>query len=230
MIKIKIDNTNYNIPSDWCDVKLEQYEQWFDSNIITKEDEVIFISKVSSIPLNVLKSLPVDFYNELTQMVGFALTDEKFKMNNSIVIDDINYSISYQDKLTLAEWVDTDAVLQGEENKLSSVLAIVCRPTGEKYNPDNLPERIELFKGLSMDKVFPLFSFFLTLNEVSTMIINHSLKVEGMVNQLHLNIQTSLKNGGGIKRWQNLRMTIYNKWIRLQNWVLSKCSTSYHTK
>lgn len=230
MIKIKIDSTNYNIPSDWCDVTLEQYEQWFDSNIITKEDEVIFISKVSSIPLHILNTLPVDFYNELTQMVGFALTDEKFKMNNSIVIDDINYSISYQDKLSLAEWVDTDAVLQGEKNKLSSVLAIVCRPTGEKYNPDNLAERIELFKGLSMDKVFPLFSFFLTLNEVSTIIINHSLKVEGMVNQLHLNIQTSLKNGGGIKRLQNLQMKIYNKWIKLQNWVLSKCSTSYRIK
>lgn len=230
MIKITIDSTNYNIPSEWSDVKLSQYEKWFDADINTKDDEIAFVSKVSNIPLEVLQSLPVSFYNDLVLMISFSSEEGKYEPKNSIVIDGTTYSVASEKELTLAEWVDVDAVLKGDENKLASVLAIVCRPTGETYNSDRLSERIELFKGMTMDKLFPAFSFFLLLNERYQMIMQRYSQVQEMVNQSHLLIEISAKNGVGIKQLPSWQMMILGKWIRLQNWVLSKCSTSYLTK
>lgn len=222
MIKITIDNTNYNIPTEWADVTLGQYEKWFDSEITTKEDEITFVSKVSNIPLDILQSLPLSFYNDLVQMIGFSLKDANTLPRNNIKIGDVQYSINAEDELTLAEYVDVETVLQGDTDRLGSVLAIVCRPTGEIYNTKNLPERIKLFNNLTMDKVYPLFSFFLTLKEQYTKIMKHSLMVQEMVDQLHLHTETSLKNGGGIIKLLNWRMKIYNKWIKFCRWVLSK--------
>lgn len=160
MILITIDNTNYNIPSEWSDVKLSQYEEWFESEIQTKEDEVLFVSKVSGIDFTILQSLPLSFYNDLVQMIAFSLKDAKTTPKNSIVINDINYSINSENQLTLGEWVDVEETLKGSSNKLSQILAIVCRPTGEKYNSENLQPRIVLFKNMTIDKLFPLFGFF----------------------------------------------------------------------
>lgn len=77
-----------------------------------------------------------------------------------------------------------------------------------------------------MDKLFPLFSFFLTLNEKYKMIMKVSLMAEEAVNQLHQHTEASLKNGAGIIKLQNLQMMIYNKWTRFYKWVLLKFSTS----
>lgn len=230
MIKITIENTNYNIPSEWSDVKLSQYEKWFDTDIKTKEDEVAFVSKVSGIDLSVLQSLPLSFYNDLAQIIGFALKDANMLPKCNIKIGDIQYSINAENELTLAEWVDTEAVLGGSEDRLASVLAIVCRPTGEIYDNKKLPERIELFKNMTMDKLFPLFSFFLTLNEQYQKIMNLSLMVQEATDLLHRVTETSLKNGRGITKLQSLRMIIYSKWTRLLNCRLLRCLTSFLTK
>lgn len=230
MIKIRIDNTNYNIPSEWCDVKLSSYEKWFDSEIQNKEDEVAFVSKITGIGLDVLKTFPVSFYNDLVQMIGFSFKDAKYESKNSITIDNINYSINSEEELTLAEYVDVEAVLQGNDNRLSSVLAIVCRPIGEKYDTKNLPERIKLFNNLTMDKLFPLFTFFLNLKEQSDKIMKLCLAVQETTDQLHLHTEASLKNGVGTTKLWKWRMIIYKKWIRFYQKVLLKFSISYPTK
>lgn len=230
MIKITIDNTNYNIPSEWSDVTLAQYEKWFDSDIKTKENEIAFVSKVSNIPLDLLQTLPLSFYNDLVQIIGFALKDPNTLPRNNIKIGDVQYSINAEDELTLAEWVDVETVLGGSEDRLASVLAIVCRPTGEMYNTKNLPDRIELYKNMTMDKLYPLFAFFLTLKEQYQKIMNLSLMVQEATDQLHLHTEASLKNGLGITKLQNLRMMIYNKWTKFYKWVLLKSSTSFLTK
>lgn len=222
MIKITIDNTNYNIPSEWKDVKLSQYENWFESEIQTKEDEVLFVSKVSGIDFTTLQSLPLSFYNDLVQMISFSLKDAKTTPKNSIVINDINYSINSENQLTLGEWVDVEETLKGENNKLSQILAIICRPTGERYNSENLQSRIELFKNMTMDKLFPLFGFFLRLNEQCKIITNLSLQVVEMENQLHQAIKSSAENGVGSKQSQSWGMTIYNSLTKSLNYLVCR--------
>ncbi|MDR2950702.1 MAG: hypothetical protein LBV71_16060 [Prevotella sp.] len=227
MIKITIDNVDYNIPSEWSDVKLSQYEKWFECDIKEKEDEIAFVSNVSGIDLNLLKTLPLSFYNDLVDIIGFSLKDANMLPKSNIIIDGIQYSINSRNELTLDEWVDTEAVLKGNDNKLSSVLAIVCRPTGEIYNSNRLSERIELYKNITMDKLFPLFSFFLTLKEQYQKIMNTCLMVQEVTNQLHLHIENLVKNGGGISRLQNWRMIIFKKWITFSNSKLLKYLTSF---
>ncbi|NDW10053.1 hypothetical protein [Dysgonomonas sp. 520] len=163
MIKIRIADIEYNIPSGYDDVKLSDYENWFGSEIITKEDEVTFVSKVSGIELNTLQSLPLSFYNDLVGIISFSLKDTIKEVKNSIEIDGVKYTINNEEELTLAEWIDVEESLKSESDKLSKILAVVCRPIGEAYDTNRLADRIELFKGLTMDKLFPLFNFFFAL-------------------------------------------------------------------
>lgn len=229
MIKIIIDNTNYNIPSEWSDVKLSEYENWFESEIQTKEDEALFVSKVSGIDFTTLQSLPLSFYNDLLQMIAFSLKDSKTTPKNSILINDAKYSINSENQLTLGEWVDVEETLKGENNKLSQILAIICRPTGERYNSENLSSRIELFKNITMDKLFPLFGFFLRLNEQCKIITNLSLKVVEMENQLHQVIKSSAVNGVGLKQSRNWVMTILGNLTKSLNYLVCRFLITFPT-
>ncbi|WP_163319859.1 hypothetical protein [Dysgonomonas sp. 520] len=230
MIKIKIEDIEYNIPNSYSDVKLADYEKWFGTEIENKEDEVVFVSKVSGIDVNTLQNLPLSFYNDLVGIISFSLKDSIKEAKNSIEIDGITYTINNEEELTLAEWIDVEESLKSDEDKLSKILAVVCRPVGETYDTNRLADRIELFKGLTMDKLFPLFNFFLLLKERYNQIMNHYSMVQELQNQLHQLTEISQKNGVGTKWWHNLRTMIYNKWIGFLHWALSRCSTSFRFK
>jgi hypothetical protein len=128
-----------------------------------------------------------------------------------VKIDGTEYFISFADKLTLGEWVDAEGVINGEsECKLSELLAILCRPVGEKYNPDLTAVRTAMFKDLPCDKALPLVSFFLSRKREFEAILNHYSMVMAQAGRFLRDTKTFAANGDGIKRlpiWQRIRYT-----------------------
>lgn len=231
MIKIKIEDTVYNVPEGWYDVTLGEYEKWFDYVADTKTKEVKLASKISTIPFTLLSNLPLSFYTEVLNMVSFAFAGNEYKPSNKIVIDDEVYSVSTKDELILAQYVDVEATFEEDSNdsKLSEILAIVCLKKGEKYDSKILKERKKLFQGLMMNEVFPLLAFFLQLKKNLLKITTFYSKVMEQANQFANLIRTSVEDGDGIKLLPKLQMIKYRSLMKSLHKQLSQCSTSYVT-
>lgn len=230
MKKITIENTTYKIPTSYQDITLGDYESWFDFEATNSYERIKLVSLITKIPYDVLMELPTSVFSYLASEVSFPFSKgfDYFEKLNEIVVDGISYSIGYKDEITLAEWVDVEAVLQQDENRLSEILAIVLRPIGEKYNSKNNPLRIALFRDITLDKAFPLFAFFLTLNHQYQKIIQLYSKVVEMANLQVEQCETYQKNGDGITQLSYWQKKIYQRLMKRLKKQLSKCSTSYH--
>lgn len=162
MVTVELNNVKLEIPESWSDIKLSRYEKLYMQKPETKLDQVYFVADVCNIDANVLLESPAQVFNALAEIVDFVF-DSELPPSNAVKVGDTEYLVSFADKLTLGEWVDAENVIGSDsEYKLSELLAILCRPAGEKYNPDLLGERTEMFKNLTCDKALPLISFFLS--------------------------------------------------------------------
>ena len=212
MKRIKIEDTLYNVPESWDDVTLGQYEKWFDYVADSKMKEVELVSLISTIPFDLLSTLPLSFYTEVLNMVSFAFAGNDFKPSNKIVIDDA---------------VEATFEEEGNDSRLSEILAIVCLKKGEKYDSKILKERKKLFQDLKMNEVFPLLAFFLQLRKNLLMITTFYSKVVEQANQFASLIRTSAENGDGIRLLPKLQMMKYRSLMKSLQQQLSQCSTSY---
>nr|DAE47086.1 MAG TPA: hypothetical protein [Caudoviricetes sp.] len=216
-MKIEFDNVKLEIPDSWKDIKLSEYEKWYMLKPETRFEMVTYIAEVCNIDAKLLMQSPTQLFNIISEAIQFVFNQD-LEPKNKCEIDGEDYFISFSDKLTLGEYVDIEAVLESEsKNKLSELLAILCRPIGEKYNPDLTEERIEIFKNLSCDKALPLISFFLLKKKKSDEILSHCLTVTAQAELFLKDIETTVINGDGIKQfpiWQRIRYIYLTKSLK----------------
>lgn len=224
MMTIEFDNQRLQVPSGWNDITLGDYEKWHLKKPQTKSDYVRYVADVCGLDADVLLNAPTQLFTVITEAIGFVF-DTEFEPKCVAEIDGRKYFVSLSDKLTLGEWVDVEAVMEGDDqNKLSELLAILCRPAGEDYNSDLTAERKELFMAQSCEKLLPLVSFFLFKKRRSDEILNHFSTVRDQAARFLEDTKAFAANGDGIKRlpiWQRIR---YGYLIRSLEKQLSKCS------
>lgn len=229
MIKIEFEDKKLEIPQSWEDIRLGDYEKWHLNKPETKTDYVRYVADICDIDVNILLDAPAQLFTVVSDAISFVF-DAEFEPASHVEIGRDKYFLSFSDKLTLAEWVDAEAVLESEsENKLSELLAILCRPAGEKYNPDLAEERKKLFMKASCDKVLALVSFFLFRKKRSDEILSHYSAVVDQAALFLKDTKTFVQNGDGIRRlpiWQRIRYTYLMKSLERQ---LSKFSASSFT-
>lgn len=229
MIKLEFENTSILIPEGWHDIKLSDYEKWSGQKPETKKQYVNFVAGVCNIDANVLLEAPAQVFDIIIDAIRFIFDSEP-EASNKMNIDGRDYFVSFSDKLTLGEWVDIEGVIGSEStSKLSEMLAILCRPAGEKYNPDLAAERQAMFRAMTCDKVLPLIGFFLLKKKRSDEILNHYSTVADQANQFLRDTETFVINGGGIKLlpiWQRIRYIYLVRSLKKQ---LSKFSDSSFT-
>lgn len=230
MMKIEFDSLKLEIPTSWKEIKLSDYERWYMFNPESKLEMIRFVASVCKIDAKTLTGSPVQVFNIIADTIGFVF-ENNLPESNKVNIEGEDYFIAVSDKLTLAEWVDIESVLESDsETKLSDLLAIVCRPAGEPYNPDRIEDRSKVFKNISCDKILPLIGFFLLKKKKSEKILSHCLEVTDQSSQFLHHIKSSVLNGGGTKRlpiWQRIRYCYLMKSLEKQ---LLKFSGSYYIK
>ena len=218
-IKIEFDNMVIEVPKGWNHISLSDYERVCLLKPETKLEFIQYVADICKIDAGLFLKAPIQLFELVSDAIGFIFKPD-FKPCNRIDIDGVDYTISFADKLTLGEWVDFEAVIQSDsEHKLTELLAILCRPEGEAYNPDLTDERIEVFKNLSCDKALPLVSFFLTKKIKSDEILNHYLTVITQADLFLKHTKTFALSGDGIKRlpiWQRIKYIYLTRSLKKQ--------------
>lgn len=230
MVKISFDHQEISVPESWADIRLADYERWMMSEPKDKTEQIKLVADICGLNVDVFLSNPTQLFDVVTEMVSFVFKDYDGEAKNQLLVDGVEYRISFTDELTLAEWVDVEAVFEQEQGeRLSEILAILCRPSGEVYDSRLSEDRKVLFREFSMDKVLPLIAFFLLQRKKSQHVLNLYSEVREEVNQYLQLIHSFVENGDGIKSlpiWQRIRYYFLMRSLKKQ---LSKFSDSCFT-
>ncbi len=229
-MRIEFVNMEMDIPESWKDIRLKDYEKWYMLKPETKAEIVQYIADICKIESKILLEAPTRLFDLIAETVRFVF-EPCLEPINKCSISNKDYFITACGDMTLGEYVDIDTVLNDNgENKLASILAIICRPAGEKYEPDRNKERTLFFGNLSCDQALPLLGFFLNKKKESDGISNHYSTVMDQAGRFLKDTNDFVRNGDGIKRlptWQKIRYIYLMKLLKKE---LSKCSASFYTK
>lgn len=208
MIKIKLDGVVLYVPENWGDVRLENYEKCLSLGTETRLEQIHYLAQLCGIDADVILDNDIRLFQIIVEATAF-LSENEFEPVKKIKLKGEDYFVSTYDKLTAGEYIDADSVLTGEgDNRLSELLAIVCRPYGEKYKYEVCKERIPMFKELTCEEALPLLSFFLFKKKKSEEILSRYSMVREQANQLLEVTESLAQNGDGINSlpiWQRIK-------------------------
>lgn len=231
MKTIDYNGRTINVPTEWNEVLLKDYETWHRLETGNTKELYQCISNLCKVNIEVLHKVPKEAIDEIEGILSF-LSHSDLEPSQSVQIDSDIYTLANVDKLTLGEWIDVDEIINNSEanNIFSDSLAVVCRPIGEEYSHEICKERSELFQNQSCDKTLPLISFFLRKEKQSKEISNQYSQIVEVATQYLQDIKSFAENGDGIKRLPIWQRTRFSYLIKLLEKQLLKCSDSYSIK
>ena len=193
MVEIKIQDTTYEIPTEWKDITLKWWYGLYD--IISKynekdeegspievehsEVEVLRMNRdiflyLTGIKVNMFQKLDIESVTQAVSTVGKLLEEYKPKGIDRFEFDGDTYFFpkEFLRKNTFGDYIESThlestikIMKHGRFDVLPEQMAILCRKIDEEYDDDAIPSKTEKFKELTMDIVWE-FSFFLTLQSV----------------------------------------------------------------
>jgi hypothetical protein len=193
MIQIKIQDKNYDIPTEWKDMTVEywcglysiinQYNKRDEEgNIIEEEHSQVQILKMNrdifmyltGLAQSEMEKLDIDSVNAAITAFSGALEEYKPQGIDRFEFEGETYFFpkEFLKRNTFGDYIEAthlDSTIKimkhGRFDVLPEQMAILCREAGEEYDDDIIPEKTEKFKELTMDIVWE-FSFFLTMQSV----------------------------------------------------------------
>lgn len=231
MVSIEFDGLKFNVPQSWEDITLGVYEQIFRLKPEDTREQVAIIAKICGVEPDTLINWPAEIFNMMVPHVLFVWGDNPYTAAPFISVTGHTpgaFAVSIEDRLTLGEWIDADAA-QKEDAPLSNTLAIVCRPVGEAYNPDNNEARQKLFAALTMDKIHPVLGFFLQCSTILKKHTNQFSNLQQAADLLPRSTQLLQSLGIGTKLLRIYPIIRYLILMRLLRARLKKYLLSYST-
>ncbi|MDR1809628.1 MAG: hypothetical protein LBR34_04390 [Prevotella sp.] len=152
---------HFNVPQSWEEIRLGDYEKWLCKAPATRIEQVNMLADLCRISPDTLLESPAQLFELLADTLHFIFEETCDVPNNRIEMDGQTYGVGAGDEITLAEWVDIEAIFEaGSQSRLSEILAVLCRPLGEAYDSKQCESRQSAFAALTMDKAMPLLAFF----------------------------------------------------------------------
>jgi len=229
MTKIEYDGTEILVPTSWDDVTVATFEKFHKDKAVTHRDRVARIALVCNVDAEVLFQWPTEVFSVIVSKADFIFKETKTEPSPIIEIDGLKYIVAAEESLSLGEYVDADDVQKNSEAILSNLLAIICRPAGEAYNPKLNDERAALFAAQPVSKVLGVLAFFLHCKQILDKHTAAYSSLRAMYDLLPQNTATLLKRTGGIKLsriWPTIRYYVSMRLLKNQ---LRKCLHSYNT-
>lgn len=219
MKRIEIDKAVIDVPETWDDITLGFYETWFFKTPLTRLEKVQLVAEICKIDPSVLLNYPIGLTNLIIDTLDFIFRETTVSPSPSIVVEGVKYTIPITESLTTACWIDAEQAQKDKVAILSNILAIVCQPNGETYDPNKSEERRKMFAELKVSEVLPLLSFFLhykKMLETPSMMFS---QIRGVA-YLYVNSTENFPNVGGgtklLRTWRAVRYYALTKWLRYQ--------------
>ena len=193
MLEIKIQDKNYEIPTEWKDMTLEYWYGLYaiinkynkrdeEGNLIEAEHSTVEVLKMNKeifmyltgIKERQMNNLDLDSVNVAINTFAGTLEEYKPKGIQKFELDGETYYFpkEFLKRNTFGDYIEAThlestikIMKHGKFDVLPEQMAILCRAAGEEYDDDIIPEKTEKFKKLTMDIVWE-FSFFLTMQSV----------------------------------------------------------------
>jgi hypothetical protein len=181
--------TEYELPDNWCDVKLHQYCDFMHVMDGEKNNtEIIMrtIEALTDLKLYQINRIPYKYMFEVYKHLAHLL--EK-KPNNALV-----FKLQGKDKvygfhpdlnnMTMGEFVDLETAMENPYQNMAKIMCILYRKVikeeGSKYIIEEYTgvkeEDLEFMRNINMDIVHSASAFFLTLKEELVKNLVHSLE------------------------------------------------------
>jgi hypothetical protein len=135
MIKIEIDETTFNLPSDWTDVSLnglmklnKLQKQDFKSSI---EQTTSLLVAITDMPEDVILSLPLEDFKQLSTLLEWAsLMPPEDNLQSVIIIDEVEYAPIDVQTMSAGEFISLEVFQNGAdaETNFHYVAAVLIRP------------------------------------------------------------------------------------------------------
>lgn len=197
------DFGDITVPTSWDDITLEKFVRLMRLNEDkgTENPSIVDVMAVlTDTDRSFIYSLPNDFADTIMSHLLFLNEPLKEEPKSEVEINGEKYKINYMEKLKFGEYTDANTIMANDKFDYGSLLAILCRKEGEKYDDDFIAEhmekRSEMWNNQPITKVYPLVCFFLTLYITSGQHLQHYMTdAEQAINQSLTHIEDSLKDG-----------------------------------
>ena len=202
-----IDLGEFTVPTSWDDITLLMYEDM--ERYYADKDEPVRLLDVLHILTNKtedeINDLPVEALDLITEKLSFIKDEPKVESTNKITIDGEDYIINTMEKLKLGEYVALDAAKKNDQFDFASMLAILCRKNGEKYDStfeaEMFQKRKEMFEKIPITKVFGLINFFFLYAGTLGILSQLYIQAEEDLSYIQQTIKNSTKIGA-FKKWR----------------------------
>ncbi len=181
--------TEYELPDNWCDVKLHQYCDFMrvmDGEKNNTEIIMRTIEALTDLKLYQINRMPYKYMFEVYKHLAHLLDK---KPNNALV-----FKLQGKDKvygfhpdlnnMTMGEFVDLETAMENPYQNMAKIMCILYRKVikeeGSKYIIEEYTgvkeEDLEFMRNINMDIVHSASAFFLTLKEELVQNLVHSLE------------------------------------------------------
>lgn len=230
MTRFEFLGTPIDVPDGWHDITLGHYETFCGDDPQTARDRVALVAKICGTDVERLLDWPAEVFNRIVEHIGFVFDDNPAAPCPSVEIGGVRYVVPIEDELTLGAWVDADDVQKRGERVLSGILAIVCRPAGEKYDDRNNESRQAMFAALPVSTVLPVLAFFLRCKTAFDQRTEAYMKIAEVIDRLPRSFGDFAGLGGGTKLlriWPIIRLWVLTASLRYRWHKFTRfCSTS----
>lgn len=197
------DFGNITVPTSWNEITLGQFVKLMRLQEEEGKDElniVDIMAVLTDTDKKYIYSLPSDFANTIMAHLLFLNEPLREEPKAEVEINGDVYKINYMEKLKFGEYTDANTIMANDKFDYGSLLAILCRKEGEKYDDDfiadHIEKRTEMWNNQPITVVYPLVCFFLTLSAISGQHLQHYMTdAEQAINQSLTHIEDSLKDG-----------------------------------
>lgn len=230
------DYGNITVPTSWDDITLRQFVNLMRLQEAEGKNELSIVdimAVLTGTDKKYIYSLPSDFANTIMAHLLFLNEPLKEEPKAEVEINGDLYKINYMEKLKFGEYTDANTIMANDKFDYGSLLAILCRKEGEKYDDDFIAEHIEkrteMWNNQPITKVYPLVCFFLTLSALSGQHLQHYMTdAEQAINQSLTHIEDSLKDGA-VKKFSLSYVKARWKLRKLRKCMSQLSSTTSHT-
>lgn len=241
MNKITINEKVYEYPEKWEEVTFGMWEDFqmlldkkLDGELTYSYDTMIdILGLITGVERDVYLNSPKQFFEQVFFSVKFLFDDtlSKIPMSKNIQIDGELWVANEDPNITFGEWIDRDAVLENYpmNQKLSAMIAILLRPAGKSYSPEDLQTRQEKIKRQPVVNIYPLISFFLTKKNLLLECLTAYSKGVELLQLRTLELEIYQKNGGGKTSFMSWRAKILPSLIKSSREKYLKSLTTLHT-